>query len=186
MSTGVVRSTALRAGGACVRCRKGKTKCVYDNGRAPCKNCAKGMHECYLPSESMAHHHGHTPARHSSAQRAPRESLPASGAVGASDARQPAAGSGHPGSSNRNAQAPPVDKYVQDFFVHCLLPVGPLFGASLCGACRLGCPLGCAPLRACGVKHHTCTYMHAHFKFPNQHSLNPPFLTMRLALFPSI
>ncbi|KAJ2894329.1 hypothetical protein MKZ38_007725 [Zalerion maritima] len=31
----VVRSTALRAGGACVRCRKGKTKCVYENGRAP-------------------------------------------------------------------------------------------------------------------------------------------------------
>lgn len=67
----VARTTALRAGGACVRCRKGKTKCVYENGRAPCKNCAKGMHECYLPSESMAHHHGQSPAR-----PRPRESLP--------------------------------------------------------------------------------------------------------------
>ncbi|KAL2200203.1 hypothetical protein P885DRAFT_57088 [Corynascus similis CBS 632.67] len=70
----VVRSTALRAGGACVRCRKGKTKCVYENGRSPCKNCAKGMHECYLPSESMSHGgHGVSPARVH--QRA-RESLP--------------------------------------------------------------------------------------------------------------
>ncbi|KAK3943235.1 hypothetical protein QBC46DRAFT_377880 [Diplogelasinospora grovesii] len=72
--TSVVRSTALRAGGACVRCRKGKTKCVYENGRAPCKNCAKGMHECYLPSESMSHGgHGVSPAR--IPQRS-RESLP--------------------------------------------------------------------------------------------------------------
>lgn len=109
-SSSVVRSTALRAGGACVRCRKGKTKCVYENGRAPCKNCAKGMHECYLPSESMAHHHGQTPTRHSNAQRAPRESLPASGAAGASDARQPAAGAGASGASNRHAQAPALDK----------------------------------------------------------------------------
>ncbi|KAK7996510.1 hypothetical protein PG989_004550 [Apiospora arundinis] len=69
----VARGTSLRAGGACVRCRKGKTKCVYENGRAPCKNCAKGMHECYLPSESMAHHHGQSPARVVSR---PRESLP--------------------------------------------------------------------------------------------------------------
>jgi len=72
-----VRSTALRAGGACVRCRKGKTKCVYENGRAPCKNCAKGMHECYLPSESMshggAHGHGVSPAR---VPQRTRESLP--------------------------------------------------------------------------------------------------------------
>lgn len=75
--SGVVRSTALRAGGACVRCRKGKTKCVYENGRAPCKNCAKGMHECYLPSESMA---GSAAARHA-AHRPARESLPASGAA---------------------------------------------------------------------------------------------------------
>ncbi|KAI1845856.1 hypothetical protein JX265_011249 [Neoarthrinium moseri] len=68
----VVRGTSLRAGGACVRCRKGKTKCVYENNRAPCKNCAKGMHECYLPSESLAHHHGQSPAR----VPRPRESLP--------------------------------------------------------------------------------------------------------------
>jgi len=75
----VVRSTALRAGGACVRCRKGKTKCVYENGRAPCKNCAKGMHECYLPSESMSHGgHGVSPAR---VQQRARESLPADRAV---------------------------------------------------------------------------------------------------------
>ncbi|KJZ79460.1 hypothetical protein HIM_00929 [Hirsutella minnesotensis 3608] len=101
MSSGVVRSTALRAGGACVRCRKGKTKCVYENGRAPCKNCAKGMHECYLPSESMAHHHGQSPARHSSSSHRPaRDSLPASGA-GVSDARQPVVGSG----SARHVQA---------------------------------------------------------------------------------
>ncbi|KAG7288242.1 hypothetical protein NEMBOFW57_007773 [Staphylotrichum longicolle] len=70
----VVRSTALRAGGACVRCRKGKTKCVYENGRAPCKNCAKGLHDCYLPSESMSHGgHGVSPAR---VQQRARESLP--------------------------------------------------------------------------------------------------------------
>ncbi|KXX79220.1 Nitrogen assimilation transcription factor nit-4 [Madurella mycetomatis] len=75
----VVRSTALRAGGACVRCRKGKTKCVYENGRAPCKNCAKGMHECYLPSESMSHGgHGVSPAR---VQQRARESLPTERAV---------------------------------------------------------------------------------------------------------
>ncbi|KAK3898923.1 hypothetical protein C8A05DRAFT_37477 [Staphylotrichum tortipilum] len=70
----VVRSTALRAGGACVRCRKGKTKCVYENGRAPCKNCSKGLHDCYLPSESMSHGgHGVSPAR---VQQRARESLP--------------------------------------------------------------------------------------------------------------
>ncbi|EQB46380.1 putative transcriptional regulatory protein [Colletotrichum fructicola] len=90
MSTGVVRSTALRAGGACVRCRKGKTKCVYENGRAPCKNCAKGMHECYLPSESMAHHHGQSPARHTTAHRPARESLPASVPAGDARAANPA------------------------------------------------------------------------------------------------
>jgi hypothetical protein len=86
MST-VVRGTSLRAGGACVRCRKGKTKCVYENGRAPCKNCAKGMHECYLPSESMAHHHGQSPAR----VARPRESLPGERSVSATNERQPAA-----------------------------------------------------------------------------------------------
>ncbi|KAF5666330.1 chitinase 1 precursor, partial [Fusarium heterosporum] len=93
MSSGVVRSTALRAGGACVRCRKGKTKCVYENGRAPCKNCAKGMHDCYLPSESMAHHHGQSPARHANPHRPPRDSLPAAGPSTVAEARQPVAGS---------------------------------------------------------------------------------------------
>ncbi|CAJ2502094.1 Uu.00g049470.m01.CDS01 [Anthostomella pinea] len=82
----IPRGTSLRAGGACVRCRKGKTKCVYDNGRAPCKNCAKGMHECYLPSESLAHHHGQSPAR---APR-PRDSLPGERSVSAASDRQPA------------------------------------------------------------------------------------------------
>ncbi|KAH8163383.1 hypothetical protein CIB48_g4860 [Xylaria polymorpha] len=94
----VVRGTSLRAGGACVRCRKGKTKCVYDNGRAPCKNCAKGMHDCYLPSESDARLHGQSPAR---APR-PREALPGDRNVAAtSDRQQTAAGAVIP----RNIQA---------------------------------------------------------------------------------
>ncbi|WZH47958.1 hypothetical protein QYS62_009122 [Fusarium acuminatum] len=101
MSSGVVRSTALRAGGACVRCRKGKTKCVYENGRAPCKNCAKGMHDCYLPSETMAHHHGQSPARHANPHRPPRDSLPAAGPSAATEARQPVVGS----SAARHVQA---------------------------------------------------------------------------------
>ncbi|KAI0596791.1 hypothetical protein F4775DRAFT_584679 [Biscogniauxia sp. FL1348] len=83
--TSVVRGTSLRAGGACVRCRKGKTKCVYENGRAPCKNCAKGMHECYLPSESLAHHNGQSPR-----PARPRESLPGERSVSATSDRQPA------------------------------------------------------------------------------------------------
>jgi hypothetical protein len=75
----VVRSTALRAGGACVRCRKGKTKCVYEGGRAPCKNCSKGMHDCYLPTDSMSHGaHGVSPAR---VQQRARESLASERAV---------------------------------------------------------------------------------------------------------
>ncbi|KAF4447526.1 chitinase 1 precursor [Fusarium albosuccineum] len=110
MSSGVVRSTALRAGGACVRCRKGKTKCVYENGRAPCKNCAKGMHDCYLPSESMAHHHGQSPARHANPHRPPRDSMPASGPGGAAEARQAVVGN----STARHVQAG-SDKYVLDF-----------------------------------------------------------------------
>ena len=81
----VVRGTSLRAGGACVRCRKGKTKCVYENGRAPCKNCAKGMHECYLPSESLAHHHGQSPARTSR----PRDSLGGERSASTNADRQP-------------------------------------------------------------------------------------------------
>ncbi|KFG78824.1 putative fungal specific transcription factor [Metarhizium anisopliae] len=123
MSSGVVRSTALRAGGACVRCRKGKTKCVYENGRAPCKNCAKGMHECYLPSESMAHHHGQSPARHASTQRPARDSLPASGA-GASDARQPVVGSG----SARHAQVTP-EKLTPELIAECERVVSKTFPA---------------------------------------------------------
>ncbi|KAI0392409.1 hypothetical protein F5Y17DRAFT_459916 [Xylariaceae sp. FL0594] len=82
-----VRGTSLRAGGACVRCRKGKTKCVYDNGRAPCKNCAKGPHECYLPSESNAHMHGQSPAR----VPRPRESLPGDRNSNTMSDRQPTA-----------------------------------------------------------------------------------------------
>lgn len=111
MSSGVVRGTALRAGGACVRCRKGKTKCVYETGRPPCRNCAKGMHECYLPSESMAHHHGQSPARHSSTHRPPRDSLPASGAA-ASESRQAGAvgTAAGPSTSSRNVPATAVDK----------------------------------------------------------------------------
>ncbi|TQV90651.1 hypothetical protein V2A60_006863 [Cordyceps javanica] len=94
--SGVIRSTALRAGGACVRCRKGKTKCVYDRGPGnPCKNCSKGMHECYLPSESAAHHNGQSPARHTTQSRPARDSLPASGA-GSSEARQAVVGSSGP------------------------------------------------------------------------------------------
>ncbi|GKT52449.1 uncharacterized protein ColSpa_12630 [Colletotrichum spaethianum] len=100
MSASVVRSTALRAGGACVRCRKGKTKCVYENGRAPCKNCAKGMHECYLPSESMAHHHGQSPARHTAAHRPARENLPASVPAGDVRAANPAS------TTSRHIQTP--------------------------------------------------------------------------------
>ncbi|KAI1266977.1 hypothetical protein F5Y18DRAFT_444735 [Xylariaceae sp. FL1019] len=82
----VARGTSLRAGGACVRCRKGKTKCVYENGRAPCKNCAKGLHDCYLPSESNSHVHAQSPARITR----PRESLPGERTVSATNDRQPA------------------------------------------------------------------------------------------------
>lgn len=86
-----------------MRCRKGKTKCVYENGRAPCKNCAKGMHDCYLPSESMSHGgHGVSPAR---VPQRPRESLPSEGRSvgGASGDRQGQAASAvsrHSSSSN--------------------------------------------------------------------------------------
>lgn len=85
-----------------MRCRKGKTKCVYENGRAPCKNCAKGMHDCYLPSETMAHHHGQSPARHVNAHRPPRDAIPASGAGGAAEARQAVVGN-----AARHVQANP-------------------------------------------------------------------------------
>ncbi|KAI9163831.1 chitinase 1 precursor [Paramyrothecium foliicola] len=123
MSSGVVRSTALRAGGACVRCRKGKTKCVYENGRAPCKNCAKGMHECYLPSESMAHHHGQSPARHANPHRPSRDSLPASGS-GSSDSRQPVVGSG----TARHVQAA-SEKLTPELIAECERVVSKTFPA---------------------------------------------------------
>jgi hypothetical protein len=121
--SGVQRSTALRAGGACVRCRKGKTKCVYDNGRAPCKNCAKGMHECYLPSETMAHHHGQSPARHANPQRSSRDSLPASGS-GAAESRQPVVGSG----TARHVQAT-SEKLTPELLAECERVVSKTFPA---------------------------------------------------------
>lgn len=109
-----VRATALRAGGACVRCRKGKTKCVYENGRAPCKNCSKGMHECYLPSESMSHGgHGVSPAR---AARA-RETLPSERASGAATGDRH--GSAHPTTVVSRNSAPATEKYVC-LFSECL------------------------------------------------------------------
>ncbi|RCI08996.1 hypothetical protein L249_4997 [Ophiocordyceps polyrhachis-furcata BCC 54312] len=125
MSSAVVRSTALRAGGACVRCRKGKTKCVYENGRAPCKNCAKGMHECYLPSESMAHHHGQSPARHSSSthHRPARDNAPSSGA-GGSESRQQASGS----TSSRHVQAA-SEKLTPELIAECERVVSKTFPA---------------------------------------------------------
>lgn len=111
-----VRATALRAGGACVRCRKGKTKCVYENGRAPCKNCSKGMHECYLPSESMSHGgHGVSPAR---ATHRVREALPSerasSGAAG-----DPRHGPAHSTAIASRSAAPANEKYVFIFICHC-------------------------------------------------------------------
>ena len=104
-----VRATALRAGGACVRCRKGKTKCVYENGRAPCKNCNKGMHECYLPSESMSHGgHGVSPAR---AAHRVREALPSERASGAG-AGDPRHGPAHSTAVASRNTAPANEKYV--------------------------------------------------------------------------
>jgi hypothetical protein len=112
----VVRSTALRAGGACVRCRKGKTKCVYENGRSPCKNCAKGMHECYLPSESMSHGgHGVSPAR---VQQRARESLPSERTVSSTSGDRQAP----PPSSVSRHVSTTTEKYVPFSF-----PVFPTF-----------------------------------------------------------
>lgn len=106
-----VRATALRAGGACVRCRKGKTKCVYENGRAPCKNCAKGMHECYLPNESMSHGgHGVSPAR--TAQRV-RESLPTERSTGAGAHADRHAQAHHSTAVTSRTTAPANEKYVR-------------------------------------------------------------------------
>jgi hypothetical protein len=111
-----VRATALRAGGACVRCRKGKTKCVYENGRAPCKNCSKGMHECYLPSESMSHGgHGVSPARTARA----RETVPSERASGAATGDRH--GSAHPTTVVSRNSAPATEKYVLYFLLRVYL-----------------------------------------------------------------
>lgn len=118
-SMSAVRATALRAGGACVRCRKGKTKCVYENGRAPCKNCAKGMHECYLPSESMSHGgHGVSPAR--TAQRV-RESLPTEKPTGPGAHADRHAQSHHSTSVTSRTSAPANEKYVLSPYVLCFM-----------------------------------------------------------------
>ncbi|KAK1759031.1 hypothetical protein QBC47DRAFT_293641 [Echria macrotheca] len=114
MATTAVRATALRAGGACVRCRKGKTKCVYENGRAPCRNCAKGLHECYLPSESMSHGgHGVSPAR---VQQRARESLPSERSVsGAAGDRQ-----GPPATSvSRHVSSATAEKMTPELIADC-------------------------------------------------------------------
>ncbi|KAK2071074.1 hypothetical protein P8C59_005527 [Phyllachora maydis] len=113
MSTSTVRSTALRAGGACVRCRKGKTRCVYnEHGRAPCKNCAKGMHECYLPSEAMSHGgHGVSPAR--IPQRS-RDSLPSDRGVGSAGDRQ-----GPPASSATRTMSAVSEKLTPELLQEC-------------------------------------------------------------------
>ncbi|ROT41927.1 hypothetical protein SODALDRAFT_3693 [Sodiomyces alkalinus F11] len=118
--TGAVRSTALRAGGACVRCRKGKTKCVYENGRAPCKNCAKGLHQCYLPSDSMA---GATASRHT-VHRPARESLPATGGT-SSDPR-----AANPASVSRHIQPPAGDKLTPELLQECERVVSKTYPAS--------------------------------------------------------
>lgn len=104
--------TSLRAGGACVRCRKGKTKCVYENGRPPCKNCSKGLHECYLPSESLAHHHGQSPAR---VTRPARESLPGDRSTSNAGERQQAATQSH---GSRPAQSN-SEKLTPDLVLEC-------------------------------------------------------------------
>lgn len=126
----VVRATALRAGGACVRCRKGKTKCVYENGRAPCKNCAKGMHDCYLPSESMSHGgHGVSPAR---VPQRSRESLPSDARSVGPSAERNVGGQG--GSSASRHTGTTSEKYVL-VLIYRLLPLIcflPLFGVFFC------------------------------------------------------
>lgn len=130
-----VRATALRAGGACVRCRKGKTKCVYENGRAPCKNCAKGMHECYLPSESMSHGgHGVSPAR--VAQRS-RESLPTERASNSTAHGHHADrhGQSHSTAVTSRNTAPANEKYV--LRLSCCLSVRPSVRPSVCLSVKL-------------------------------------------------
>ncbi|KAJ7577677.1 hypothetical protein C8J56DRAFT_1031363 [Mycena floridula] len=36
-----------RRRGACVRCRKAKTTCHFDDGKDKCRSCAAGNHECH-------------------------------------------------------------------------------------------------------------------------------------------
>ncbi|KAL6915939.1 hypothetical protein FSST1_007434 [Fusarium sambucinum] len=112
----------LRAGGACVRCRKGKTKCVYENGRPPCKNCSKGMHDCYLPSESLQHHGGGSPARHASHPHRPRDNVPTVAAPTAE--RQPVVGA----APTRHAQTG-SDKLTPELIAECERVVSKTFPA---------------------------------------------------------
>jgi hypothetical protein len=121
MTSSIGRSTALRAGGACVRCRRGKTRCEYPQGRPPCKNCAKGMHECYLPSESHQHHGG-SPARHASHPHRPRDNLPAAAAPAAE--RQPVVGA----APTRHAQTG-SDKLTPELIAECERVVSKTFPA---------------------------------------------------------
>lgn len=94
-----------------MRCRKGKTKCVYENGRAPCKNCAKGLHDCYLPSESMSHGgHGVSPAR---VQQRARESLPSERTVSSTSGDRQAP----PASSVSRHVSTTTEKYVHFSFL---------------------------------------------------------------------
>lgn len=48
------------------------------------------MHDCYLPSESLQHHGGGSPARHASHPHRPRDNVPAAAAPAAE--RQPVVG----------------------------------------------------------------------------------------------
>lgn len=136
----VVRSTALRAGGACVRCRKGKTKCVYEGGRAPCKNCAKGMHDCYLPTDSMSHGaHGVSPAR---VQQRARESLASERAVSSTSGDRQAP----PPSSAARHVSTTTEKYVYFYFLFFSLMFPFAFGQNRCFFTILR---GCAGFSGC-------------------------------------
>ncbi|PTD06741.1 hypothetical protein FCULG_00006755 [Fusarium culmorum] len=122
MASSIRSTTALRAGSACTRCRKGKTKCVYESGRPPCKNCAKGMHDCYLPSESLQHHGGGSPARHASHPHRPRDNVPAAAAPAAE--RQPVVGA----APTRHAQTG-SDKLTPELISECERVVSKTFPA---------------------------------------------------------
>jgi hypothetical protein len=107
------RTQTLRAGAACQRCRRGKTRCVYENGQPPCKNCAKGMHDCYLPSEGMTASHTTSPARN---LHRPRDSLPERGLSSSTAERTGSAASALP----RHA-ASGFEKYVYHLSLTSLL-----------------------------------------------------------------